>query len=63
MKKILAVSALTIALTACGGDTAEQHLSKATEYLAKNDQNAAIIELKNAIKKRCLIGTGTLEFG
>ncbi|BEU01759.1 lipoprotein [Agarivorans sp. OAG1] len=63
MKKILAVSALTIALTACGGDTAEQHLSKATEYLAKNDQNAAIIELKNAIKKDASLAQARLNLG
>ncbi|MDO6687750.1 MULTISPECIES: XrtA/PEP-CTERM system TPR-repeat protein PrsT [unclassified Agarivorans] len=63
MKKILAATALTMALTACGGDSAEQHLSKASGYLAENNQNAAIIELKNAIKKDAALAQARLTLG
>ncbi|UPW19187.1 PEP-CTERM system TPR-repeat protein PrsT [Agarivorans sp. TSD2052] len=63
MKRILATTALTIALTACGGDTAEQHLSNASSYLSENNQNAAIIELKNAIKKDANLAQARLTLG
>jgi putative PEP-CTERM system TPR-repeat lipoprotein len=66
------VSALLLALllAACGGDSAEKMLSSARDYLARNDINAAVIQLKNALQKkpdlaeaRFLLGKSLLEQG
>lgn len=62
--------AVSLALTACGGDSAEKSLAAAKAYLAKNDTAAATIELKNALAKdgnlgeaRFLLGVALLEGG
>ncbi|MDR1935650.1 MAG: PEP-CTERM system TPR-repeat protein PrsT, partial [Candidatus Accumulibacter sp.] len=67
-----AVSALLfcLSLTACGGDSPETMLASAKDYLAKNDANAAVIQLKNALQSkpdlveaRFLLGKVLLEQG
>ncbi len=63
MKKLILSGALALALNACGGDSAVQHLSKAKDYLKKDQQNAAIIELKNAIKKDANLAQARLILG
>ena len=63
----LALSALL--LTACG-QSPEQMVTSAKEYLAKNDRNAAMIQLKNALQEnpnlaeaRLLLGRSQLQAG
>ena len=50
---ILALLALgaTLLLPACADNSADKHLAAAREYLKKNDNKAAIIEIKNALQK------------
>ncbi|MDR2113233.1 MAG: PEP-CTERM system TPR-repeat protein PrsT [Candidatus Accumulibacter sp.] len=59
-----------LSLAACGGDSPETMLASARDYLAKNDLNAAVIQLKNAlqsrpglIEARFLLGKTLLEQG
>ncbi len=65
-------TALTSALllSGCEQSSAGDHLASAKEYIANNDNNAAIIELKNAIQRdelavepRLLLGQIYLETG
>ncbi|MDI6749835.1 MAG: PEP-CTERM system TPR-repeat protein PrsT [Rhodocyclaceae bacterium] len=69
--RTLAIATLVAALvgTACG-DSPEAMLASAKEYLAKNDQAAATIQLKNVLAKnpdsaeaRFLLGKALLENG
>lgn len=46
-----AVSALCVLLLAACGDSPETMVASAKEYIAKNDRNAASIQLKNALQK------------
>ena len=68
----LVVSALTAALVlaACGGESSEKLLSSARDYMAKNDNKAAVIQLKNALQNdpklaeaRFLLGKAMLDGG
>lgn len=43
---------VSLLFTACGSDNAENLLSSAKEYLAKNDSKAAVIQIKNALQKK-----------
>jgi putative PEP-CTERM system TPR-repeat lipoprotein len=59
-----------LSLTACGGDSPETLLASARDYLAKNDAEAAVIQLKNALQNkpdlaeaRFLLGKALLESG
>jgi putative PEP-CTERM system TPR-repeat lipoprotein len=61
-------SIVLLALTACGGNSPENHLAKAKEFIAANNTAAATIELQNALQKdgnsaeaRWLLGTQYLE--
>ncbi len=65
-----AVSALCVLLLAACGDSPESMISSAKEYMAKNDRNAASIQLKNALQKnpalaeaRFLLGKVNFEQG
>lgn len=62
--------AVTLLLVGCGGGSTEAMLTSAKEYLAKNDNKAAIIQIKNAIQKtpdsaeaRFLLGSVLLKTG
>ena len=68
--KTVSALLLTLLLSACGGDSAEKMLLSAKDYLARNDINAAVIQLKNALQKkpelaeaRFLLGKSLLEQG
>lgn len=67
-----AISALllTLLLGACGGDSPESLIASGKNYLAKNDNKAAVIQLKNALQQnpnlgeaRFLLGSALLESG
>ena len=60
----------TVFLVGCGPDKPEALVASAKEYLAKNDRNAAVIQLKNALQTnpnlaeaRFLLGKALLESG
>lgn len=62
--------ALALWLAGCGGGSTESMLASAKEYLAKNDNKAAVIQIKNAIQKtpdsaeaRFLLGSVLLKTG
>jgi putative PEP-CTERM system TPR-repeat lipoprotein len=66
---VLAI-AVAATLSACGSGDAEKHLSTAKELLTRNDNRAAIIEIKNALQKnpdlvaaRLLLGRTLLDEG
>jgi putative PEP-CTERM system TPR-repeat lipoprotein len=61
---------LAAALAGCGGQKPEALLASGKEYLAKNDVNAAVIQLRNALQKdpdlaeaRFLLGKALLTTG
>lgn len=61
---------LTLLLGACGGESPESLIASSKDYIAKNNNNAAIIQLKNALQKnpeqgeaRFLLGSALLENG
>jgi cellulose synthase operon protein C len=61
---------LSVLLVACGGDNTAALLASAKEYLAKNDNKAAVIQIKNALQKnpssgeaRLMLGSALLEVG
>lgn len=68
--KLATVTALTLTLLACTEMSSSEHLQQAQSHLAKNNQQAAIIELKNAIRvdsqnadARTLLGDTYLALG
>src|SRR3954471_17856157 len=71
LPRVLACAVLASSLLAgCGPDTPEQMISAAKEQLAKKDDKAAIIHLRNALQKapenaeaRNLLGKALLESG
>lgn len=61
---------LSLLLAACGGDNTASLLASAKDYLAKNDNKAAVIQIKNALQKnpnsgeaRLMLGTALLDAG
>lgn len=67
--KTLSAASLILALTACGGKTADEHVQSAKNYIAQGQIEAAVIELKNAIVQeesvdsRLMLGNIYLELG
>ena len=67
---VMTALALSLFLAGCGGGSTESMLTSAKEYLAKNDNKAAIIQIKNALQKnpdspegRFLLGSALLKGG
>ena len=67
---LISTAILTILLGGCGGDSPESLILSSKGYLAKNDNKAAIIQLKNALQSnpnlaeaRFLLGSALLESG
>jgi putative PEP-CTERM system TPR-repeat lipoprotein len=65
-----AAAAAALLLIACSGDSPEKLVASAKEYLAKQDRNAAVIQLRNALQQngdlaeaRFLLGKTLLERG
>ena len=61
---------LSLFLAGCGGGSTDSMLASAREYVAKNDNKAAVIQIKNALQKspdsaeaRFLLGTVLLKTG
>jgi putative PEP-CTERM system TPR-repeat lipoprotein len=54
---------LALALAACGGDSPEKLMSSARDYLAKNDDAAAVIQLRNVLQKNAQNGEARLLLG
>ena len=67
---IVSAACISGAMTACSDEKAEDLLSSAKAYLAKNDEKAAVIQLKNVLQKnpdlpeaRFLLGQALLRGG
>jgi putative PEP-CTERM system TPR-repeat lipoprotein len=68
--RLVASVVLALTLAACGGDSPEKLMASARDYLAKNDDAAAVIQLRNVLQKnaqngeaRLLLGTTLLRQG
>ena len=69
--RTLSTATLLAALTACGGgDSVEEHLARANQYVAGSEYGSAKIELKNALQQdnqsaeaRWLLGKIYLDSG
>ena len=64
VKRGVVAGLCTVLLAACGSDSPEPLIKSARDYLSKDDSNAAIIQLRNALQKapnnaeaRYLLGT------
>src|ERR1035437_8389344 len=69
-RTILSALLATMILVACGGDKPESMLASAKDYMAKNNNKAAVIQLKNALQNnpnlaeaRFLLGKAMLDSG
>ena len=70
-RRILCAIILLQVLTACGkGDSVEEHIARASQFIATSEYDSAVIELKNALQKdnqsseaRWLLGKVYLESG
>ena len=69
-RRTVSVLLTALVLSACGADSPETMLASAKDYLAKNDNKAAVIQLKNALQNnpdlaeaRFLLGKALLEDG
>ncbi len=68
--RAVVIVGLVALVAACGGDTSSSYIASARKHLAKKEYNAAIIELKNALKTepdnaeaRYLLATSLLDTG
>ncbi|APW39455.1 hypothetical protein RD110_21395 [Rhodoferax koreense] len=68
--RIVPALLISLLLVACGGDDPDKLMSSAKEYLAKNDNKAAAIQIKNLLLKkpdsaeaRFLLGTALINSG
>ncbi|WP_294250213.1 XrtA/PEP-CTERM system TPR-repeat protein PrsT [Propionivibrio sp.] len=52
-----------VILAGCGGETPESMLSSAKAFMAKNDNKAALIQLKNALQKNPNLGEARFLMG
>ncbi len=69
-KTALSALVATLIVVGCGGDKPETMLASARDYMAKNDNKAAMIQLKNALQTnpnlgeaRFLLGKALLDSG
>ena len=70
ISRSLSILALALVLGACGRNDPEAMIASAKSYLAKNDANAAIVQLKNALQQapnngeaRLLLARALLDIG
>lgn len=64
VKKATASTVLiAMILAGCGGETPESMLASARDYMAKNDNKAAAIQLKNALQKKPDLGEARFLLG
>ena len=68
--RILCAVLLVSILSACGGDSAEEYITRAKQFIAESNYYAATIELKNALQidnksgeARWLLGKVYLDSG
>lgn len=59
----LSAALLAAFLSACGGDSPEQLIASSKEFLAKNDDKAAVIQLKNALQTNPDLGEARFLLG
>lgn len=59
----LALAGSILLLSACGGQTSEEHMLAAQQYIQAKNNEAAILELKNAIQKDPQIAAARFELG
>ncbi|MBL8413611.1 MAG: PEP-CTERM system TPR-repeat protein PrsT [Propionivibrio sp.] len=62
-KSALSALLATLILVGCGGETSESLLSSAKDYMAKNDNKAAVIQLKNALQSNPNLGEARFLLG
>ena len=69
VRALVTVSLIAL-LVACGGDTSSSYIASARKHLAKKEYSAAVIELKNALKRepdsgeaRYLLAASLLDTG
>jgi len=62
-KAVISTLVATLILVACGGDKPETMLASARDYMAKNDNKAAMIQLKNALQTDPNLGEARFLLG
>jgi putative PEP-CTERM system TPR-repeat lipoprotein len=63
LASVVASSLLVLSLSGCAKKTTEDHLSAAAEFAKDGDNNAAVVELKNAIQLSPKMANARLELG
>jgi cellulose synthase operon protein C len=56
-------TAVALGVVACGGDSPDKLISSARDYLARQDEAAAVIQLRNALQKNAQNGEARLLLG
>ncbi|MEO8410097.1 MAG: tetratricopeptide repeat protein, partial [Propionivibrio sp.] len=69
-KTVMSALLAAMILSGCGGESSEKMLASARNYMAKSDNKAAVIQLKNALQgdpnlaeARFLLGKAMLDSG